>query len=236
MDGVIASVAHLRPATAGTERRRRALRGLSMLELLIVIALIGIIASIAFGQVTRTMYRMRLEAASNDIKLLLTRATIEMQRRGFVTFVRIGPARTPSVGNTTLSIKVLADSTGDGVLQDPTDGGGGPFDTLIDSYDIPVTRGGVDVQQFALSTAGNDKILSTNWSDNTAPYSAGRVLMCDFQGRTIDPTTGLQLGATATFALTHTRMLDGTLGPRKNYQVRINPVFNVTIISPPLFY
>jgi type II secretory pathway pseudopilin PulG len=205
-----------------------------MLELLVVLALIGVVAAIAFGQVTKTLYRMRLEAATNDIRLLLARATIEMQRRGVVTFVRIGPARTPTVGNTTPSIKLLADTTGD-ACSDPTNGGGGPFDTLIDSYDIPVTRGGVDVQQIALSTAAKDKILSTNWSNNTAPYTAGRELMCDFQGRTIDTTTGLQLGATATFALTHTRMLDGSLNPRKNFQVRINPVFNVSV-APPVFY
>jgi prepilin-type N-terminal cleavage/methylation domain-containing protein len=216
----------------------RGSRGFSLLEAVVVVAVLGIIVAIGFQQVTKTLQRTALGKASNDLRLLAQRALTEMQRRSVVTFVRIGPAP-----GSTLRVKLIADTNGptgvpDGALQDPTDGGGGPFDTLVDSFDITLGAG----QQIALSSVAPNQVEADRWlfdSDGTpawADYATttdiarDRVLMCDLHGRTVRPDTGLQIDRAAGLRFTHVNILAGTLQPPVRYELHISPVWSVQVV------
>jgi prepilin-type N-terminal cleavage/methylation domain-containing protein len=231
MNGVAAAMSHREPVMSG---RRSRVRGFTLLEGLIVVAVIGLIVAIGYQQITKSIQRAKLDdTANNSLRLLIQRASTEMQRRGVATFVRIGPA-TASL----LRVKLIADTTNDGVLQDPTDlPTPNPADTLVDSVDIPLGTG----QQIALSSLDASQIESTrwewqgavpDWSDTRTDMTFGRLLMCDFQGRAIRPDTGLQIDQVATLRLTHVNALPPieTLQPPVRYELHISPLWNVTAI------
>ena len=61
------------------------------------------------------------------------------------------------------------------------------------------------------------------------PWTVGRALQCDFQGRAIDTGTGLQLAGPAELVLTHVGVVSGAFQPPTRYVLSINPVWSVRI-------
>ena len=59
--------------------------------MLVVVAILGIIALLGAGEITRAWKRQRVQSASTDIKVLFQRALPEMQRRNMRTFILVGP-------------------------------------------------------------------------------------------------------------------------------------------------
>jgi hypothetical protein len=53
--------------------------------------------------------------------------------------------------------------------------------------------------------------------------------MCDFQGRAIDTTTGLQLAGPATLVLTHVDVVNQAYAPPTRFLLSINPVWSVRV-------
>ncbi len=200
-----------------------------MVEILVELAIIGILAYILGFEIVRFYQRQNLETTANNIVNFMQRAPIEMQRRGVEVFVQVGPLTATGVGSTKiLPVRLIADANNNGV---PDLGGGPPPDTLIDELDIPVLdQNGNDVQQISLSSVAPDQIQSTLWSDNTTPDTNPRWLGCDFLTRTLNTgPPAQQINGVATLTLTHTRMLAGLLGPKKLFIVRTNPLWQVTL-------
>lgn len=165
----------------------------------------------------------------------MQRALPEMQRRNMPTFVRIGPLVNAG-GVQFLPITLVGDANGNATLDAFANPPTGPNpDLLIDEYDIMVVgQTGVKgvtgaAQEFCLSDADVTQIQSVLWSDNSLPWTNARAVMCDFQGRAIDVTTGRQLAGSATVVLTHTSVVNGSLDPPTRFLLSINPVWSVRV-------
>jgi prepilin-type N-terminal cleavage/methylation domain-containing protein len=208
-----------------TSARRPVSRGLSLVELLVVLAIVGLLVGIGGIEAAKAIKRAQPAAAAQTMQIFAKRAYTESQRRGGATFLRIAPAT--AVDPKTIPVEIWADADADGALDTTKD-------TLVDTYRIPLTdAGGADVQRIALSTAAKDKVLSANWSYNGTAIDTERILECDNFGRAIDVslTPPSQIAGAATLAVTHADMVSGNLRPRKNFQLRISPAWNVQVVE-----
>jgi outer membrane murein-binding lipoprotein Lpp len=196
------------------------------MEALVVVAIIGFTVVIAGTQVLRTLKRNQLSSTVQSVQLLANRAYLEMQRRGALTFVKVGPVMPWTAGgpDAFVPVELWADSDNDGALDTTKD-------ALLETQQLVILdrRTGDNAQQISLSTVAVDQIQSANWSANGTARSVARVLACDNFGRTIDPATSLQIAASATLSITHADMVAGRLSPHRNYQLRISPVWSVQI-------
>jgi prepilin-type N-terminal cleavage/methylation domain-containing protein len=211
-------------------------RGFSLVEMLAVVAIIGIIVVIGGSEISKAWKRQKLQSASADIKILFQRAYSEVQRRGYPVFIKVGPLVTAGAVKY-MPIYLIGDNAQNGIIDTFNKTPTATEDLLIDQYNIVVkgltgTLGvtGVD-QEFCLSDDGTNLVKSTLWSDNSADWNNPRVLMCDFQGRTIDTLTGRQIGAPATLVFTHVDVINGSFQPPTRYMLSINPVWSVRVVK-----
>jgi prepilin-type N-terminal cleavage/methylation domain-containing protein len=224
-------------------------RGFSLVELLAVIAILAIVFIIGGQEITRTWKRQKLSSAATNIKVLVQRALPEMQQRGMTTFVQVGPLVTTAAVRY-LPIYLIGDANGNGVIDagfaNPAPVGG---DLLIDEYDLMVlgktgVKGSSGVlQDFCLSVNDITQVQSSRWltpavvcaTASDSPFCDSklltdvRALQCDFQGRAIDTTTGLQLAGPAMLVLTHVDVIGGSFQPPTRYVLSVNPVWSVRI-------
>lgn len=187
-------------------------RGFSLVELLVVLAILGLTLTVAGTAVMRAIKRNYFSSTVQGLQLLASRAQLEAQRRGVMVFLRIGPVGTP--GGT--AVELWADANGNGT-----------FET---ASDLLIQQILLDPSRISLSTAASNQIQSANWSQD-ADKTVERLLACNTFGQTINPATGLQIGATATLSITHTDMISSVLLPRLNDQLRISPAWSIQIVE-----
>ena len=222
-----------RPVNGPSASRGRS--GFSLVEMLVVIFILAIVFIIGGGGIARAWKRQKLQSASTDVKIVMQRALPEMQRRNMVTFVQVGPLVTTAAVRY-LPIRLIGDANANGAM----DAAANPAtvaspDLLLDEYDIVVTgksgiKGSTGVSQdFCLSTRDITKVQSVLWSNNSTDWTVGRAIMCDFQGRAIDVTTGRQLAGEATLVLTHVDVVNRSYLPPTRYILSINPVWSVRV-------
>lgn len=213
----------------------RGMRGFSLVEMLVVIFILGVVFIIGGSGIARAWKGQKFQSASTDIKILMQRGLPEMQRRNMVTFVQVGPLVT-NASVRYFPIRLIGDANGNGTL----DAAANPPtvaspDLLLDEYDIVVTgktgvKGVTGVSpDFCLSTLNVQEIQSARWSDDDKDWTKVRAIMCDFQGRAIDVTTGRQLAGEATLVLTHVDVVNRSYMPATRFLLSINPVWSVRV-------
>ena len=193
--------------------RGRSERGFTLVELLIVLAILGLTLTIAGTEVMRAIKRNFLSSTVQGIQLLASRAQLEAQRRSGMVFLRIQEVGKGPAG--TLPVELWADADGDGV-----------FDK---TKDLLLEQILLDPARISLSTAASNQIQSANWSNDDTTHE--RLLACDTFGRTMNPATGLQIAATATLSITHSDMVANRLQPRLNDQLRISPAWSIQLVE-----
>ena len=197
-------------------------RGFTTVELLVVLAIVGLLIAIGGTEAIKFIRRQRPVAASQDLQLLAKRVFLESQRRGVDGFLRLAPPT--AVNPRSIPVEIWVDTDNDRAFNAAND-------ALIDTYRIPLTDvSGADIQQLSLSTVAKNQVESAAWSFNGTAIGTERVLGCDSVGRAYDPTTRLQIGAVATLNLTHVDMISSSLLPRRNHQLRISPAWNVQVV------
>jgi prepilin-type N-terminal cleavage/methylation domain-containing protein len=218
-DGAAAMVS-IRPSARLIRRSPR--RGVSLIELLVVLAIMLLIFAMAGVLVGPPLRKARLAAAANDLTVLAQRVAIEArtQRGGQGRFVYL--KATPG----TRTFELIADSGGataggDSVFQDPTSGT--DPDSLITAVQPLTLPPGIVF--YNLPAPYNN--CWSNWGTSGGNY----VLGLDYQGRTVGPgvagTPGRQISGLASVNLTHADMASGAVTPLIVHRVTIGSVWGV---------
>lgn len=233
-------------ATSRQAQVRKKRRGFSLIELLAVIAILGITLTIAISALNSTFKRQRVNSAAEEVKSLAGRALVESQSRNLQTFLVFGKY----VDGVGTDVAVVADRPGPSVLgsvpgildeaYDPN--GDGVFDDAAPNVVLRRTRVPEDVflskpieatpVQWAVNT---DQI---QWRVSPPPTSTtptfATALLCDSMGRAAVPgATPSMIPGPATIRFTHRDMVAGSLTPFVTYTVSIGPLFKASITRVP---
>jgi prepilin-type N-terminal cleavage/methylation domain-containing protein len=203
-------------------------RGVSLVELLVVLAILAIVLTFGISGMNAAFKRQRLGSAADELRTLGDRARAEMQSRNAETFVVFG-RYVDGVGT---DVAVVADGNGDGDGLDVDANGDGLFDDPVNA-DRVLWRFRVPAD-VALSNASlTAQSFNSQWGrPSSGPVSA--VLMCDFMGRAMIPgSTPTMIAGPATVRLTHREMLSEQLKPFVTYTVSIEPLFRTSIGRTP---
>ena len=214
-------------------RRSSRRRGFTLIEMLAVVVVIGITALIGFTEYRKISRREALSVQATQISTLLQQAAVTVRQRDAITWVKIGPAYSSfhrGLPTPFRDIQLVVDTCcgaglavqGNGVFDDPA-GPGASKDTVVQTVAIPL-----DDVSFS-TTAAPPAIEETNWGTGFLGQEAGSfVLGLNFRGQTIGPN-GAAISGMATLSLTHPDMFLGRLTPLVNYQVRVNPIWDVVV-------
>ncbi|MEW5764319.1 MAG: pilus assembly FimT family protein [Acidobacteriota bacterium] len=177
-------------------------RGFSLIEMLIVMAILGLIAVILTVAVSKTLKRQRLETAAQQLKSFVDRAYVETSQTGLGVFVQIGAVQ----ANGTRTVSLVEDTNSNGTPEST--------DTVLGTETITA--------DIVLS---NSAVAANQW-----PTVGGALtLLCDTMGRAVDPTTNRQIQSEAQVTLTHVEMTgSGTLKPRFNFTLGVTPLWRPT--------
>jgi prepilin-type N-terminal cleavage/methylation domain-containing protein len=196
--------------------RRSPRRGVSLIELLVVLAILLLIFGIGGILIGPPLKKVRLASVANDITVLAQRLPIEArtQRGGQGLFVFL--KATPGTG----LFEVIADTgpapAGDGRFRDPADATD-PDSLIANIQPVRLLQGIV----FYDMPAPYDNCWS-NWGTSGTNF----VLGMDFQGRTVGPD-GRQIAGVASINLTHEDMASGLVTPLVVHRLTFGSVWGV---------
>lgn len=180
--------------------RRHRESGVTLLEALVVLAIVGVLAAIVTVPINSYWQRARTETTAGDIRNFLQQAFTEAINQ-----------------HTSITVTLQPDAFGNWVLQ------------LTPPPPHPREANGTYTIPNFVSLAYNPTSGIGAWPTDTSVTPSTRTLTCDTVGRTVDPTTGLQVTSTMTMSITHVRMVDGSLTPNVRYDIQVFPLWNVTV-------
>jgi len=190
--------------------------GFTLIEVLVVVALIGLMAMIMTIAVSKTLKRQRLETAAHEVQSFLNKAYTTTTSTGRSVFVWVGaPA---SDGSRTM--RIYDDTNNNGVFDSSAD-------VIIDTRTITG-----DLVVAAAPSSTTLRSWPATGTSNTF------IIECDTMGRAIDPpnsstngssTTGVPMTLPAALSLTHAEMASGNLRPTIVYYTTVNLLWQPTI-------
>jgi len=179
-----------------TPRRQR---GFTLLEVLIVVALVGFIALIALPQIGAAVQRARLDSRVTEIRTFLLSAYTTAGNESSAVVVRL-----EAIAGQPRRLRVTRNLDGTGVLGE---------------HVLP--------EWLVLSTTDVNGVVST-WPQPTGVSNVW-FLLVDPMGRTMNPETANQVTAVQSLVLTHRNMVAGGLRPRIRYEVQVFPIWQVRV-------
>jgi prepilin-type N-terminal cleavage/methylation domain-containing protein len=179
--------------------------GFSLIEMLVVVAILGLISIILTVAIAGTLKRQRLETAGHQLKSFVDRAYALTAQQASDVFVQIGPAQAD--GSRTLTL--VADTNSNQTL----DGGDPVLATETITGDLILT---------------NSTTAATQWPT----VGSNLQLLCNIRGQAINPVTKKVMTDEAIVSLTHSEMTgSGTLRPRFRFDVHVFPLWNPTLVK-----
>jgi prepilin-type N-terminal cleavage/methylation domain-containing protein len=201
------------------ENKNRAVgtAGFTLIEVLVVVALLGMITLILTLAASNTLKKQRLETAAHEVQSFLNKAYTTTTSTGRATFIVVSAPATD--GSRTMT---LYDDTGNnGVLDTSSDAVMG---TQLVPYDLVMANP-------PTSSAYR------NWPATSTANTF--FIECDTMGRAIDPpnsstnsstTAGVPMTLPAVISVTHKEMgTGGTLRPNIAYLINVNLLWQPTI-------
>ncbi len=205
-------------------------RGVSLVELLVVLAILLLIFAIGGVLIGPPLRKARIAAAANDLAVLAQRAPLEARTQrggqGLFIFLKATPG--------TRVFELIADTGGggggDSVFKDPSSGTA-PDSVITTLQPVRLPEGIV----FTDLPAPWDNCWS-NWAASGTDFVIG----LDFQGRTVGSGAmgvdafgnaigipGRQIAGPASVNLTHADMVSGAVTPMVVHRVTIGTVWGV---------
>jgi prepilin-type N-terminal cleavage/methylation domain-containing protein len=207
-------------------RRRAAFvktRGVSLIELLVVLAILLIIFTMAGVLIGPPLKKARLSGAASSVANLAARVPLESQRQaggqGAGVFLKATTAtRTFELVADTVDANPAAPNGPDGRFQDPT---GAPADALLTTVQPVVLPDGIVFYDIGVPYDN----CWTRWGD---AGGGNFVLGVDLQSRTVNQN-GAQIAGPASLNLTHVEMtgVSPILTPLTVYRLTFNAVWGV---------
>jgi len=178
-------------------------RGVTLVELLVVVVLIGILAIIGALQLAKFAQKQKLASVANEAKAFLQKAPQYVAKFQQPVFVRLVTSTQPA------QLQIARDVAGTNIL---------------DRYTFP------EEIVFDFSSVSN---VTCNWPTVGSSPAVPTLRLDTFNRTTTtdptDPSKGTQVGGPQTLLLVHRNMVLGTLKPKYGFQLTVAPVWEVRL-------
>ena len=223
---------------------RNAEKGFTLVEMLIVVAIMALIAGIATIGISSTLKRQRLDAAGFQLQSLIESASSYARGNSTAVFVWLAQRGAPGGGTGNWwYCYLIQDTNGNSVLNytivnaNASPPGNGA-DTWIDTEKAGL-EGNIYLPQDLVLAAQNGQPNQVppslpgqwpgpnNWPKNGNDY----ILMCDPRAYPYNSTlaTATQITQPTAISITHQEMVSGALVPRYRYDITVSPLWHTRI-------